>query len=433
MGTNFFRSLIAGLNLLLGISAVTFASDYVQQVIIVNEGYNDFSTGEQLVPVTVASYHPSTKVYSVFDTIEGQRFASDVIVAGDYIYVAADKLLVKYDKNTLQRVAAQNVVGIRNIAAWNDKLIVTRGEYLQKFSSYFQIYNQSDLSFFYELDTFTGPKYSTQNIEVMGDKVYFLINNGFDFPNYKGLIGVADLSAQSYEEYDLGADGLNPDNLMRDGNMLYTLNNKDFTGSSVSVFNVNTGSIVTTNLPNVSTGCGTSTFFTSNVWYQQYGSMKLHQFNPVNSTVVDSFDFGKSFYGLSVDTVNNLLYATTTDYVSTGMAYIYNAAHALIDSFSVGVSAGNIAFDVRKTTGISNNASNSVMFRVYPNPANETLNIENLGALKAIELLDASGRKIISATSPHTPFDIRHLEEGLYFIAALDKNGFRKTVSFVKQ
>jgi len=432
MGTKFFRSLIAGLGMMLSFSTFTFADDVLHQVIIVNEGYNDFNTGQQLVPVTVATYYPSTKVYSVFDTIENQRFASDVIIEGDYIYVAADKMLVKYDKNTLQRVATQNVEGIRNIAAWNDKLIVTRGEYLVTYSSYFQIYNQADLSFYYELDTVIGPKYSTQNIEVIGDKIYFLINNGFDFPNYKGLVGVADMSAQSYDEYDLGADGLNPDNLMRDGDLLYTLNNKDFSGSSVSIFDITNESIATTTLPNVSSGCGTSVYFTSNVWYQQYGSLKLHQFDPVSGQVVDSVDFGKSFYGLAVDPVNNFLYGTTTDYVSTGMAYVYNASRALVDSFAVGVSPGNIAFDVRKTTGIFN-AEYSESIKVYPNPVSTELQVESGGEVRKIEVFDLNGKLLIAQTGTSKQLHIQSLPEGMYLVTVMDDAGMKAKANFIKQ
>jgi hypothetical protein len=256
MGTTFFRRLIAGMSLMLIFSTITFATDYVHRVIIANEGYNEFSTGNQLVPVTLATYDPVTKAYAVFDTVVGARFATELIIEGDFVYVAADSFLLKYDRYTLERVAQQNAVGVRGLAAWNDKLIVTRGEYGVLLPSYLQVYNLSDLSLDYELDTVNGPKYAAQNIEIVDDKAYFVINNAFDFPNYKGLLGVVDLNTEAYvNEFDLGANGSNPDNLMRDGDKLYTLNNKDYTGSSVSVFNLTSESVVsTTNLPNVTTG-----------------------------------------------------------------------------------------------------------------------------------------------------------------------------------
>ncbi len=435
MGTNFFRSLIAGASLMLLFSVNTFATDYVHRVIIINEGYNDFNTGNQIVPVSLATYDPAMKTYAVFDEVEGARFATEAIVEGEYIYVAADSFLLKYDRNTLQLLAQQTVIGIRSIAAWNDKLIVTRGEYLMQISSFFQVYNQSDLSFDYELDTISGPKYATQNIEVVGDKAYFVINNAFDFPNYKGLLGVVDLINETYvNEFDLGADGLNPDNLMRDGDKLYTLNNKDFTGSSVSVINIDDETVVTTNLTHVTSGCGTSAFYLNNVWYQQYGSQKVHLFDPNNASVSDSVEFNKNFYGLGVDPVNNLLYATTTDFVSTGMAYIYDASHALIDSFVCGVSAGNIAFDVRKVSGVRDNMLSSV--KIYPTLVTDELTIETGDKrIEKVEVFDLNGKSVFT-TGEYTnrqPLQVANIAAGMYHLLLTAEDGSQSGAKFVKQ
>ena len=37
-----------------------------------------------------------------------------------------------------------------------------------------------------------------------------------------------------YEEMDLGPEATNPDNLVRSGEFLYTVNNKDWSGASIS-------------------------------------------------------------------------------------------------------------------------------------------------------------------------------------------------------
>ena len=90
-------------------------------------------------------------------------------------------------------VATQNISGIRNLAVWNDKIAV-RGDYDNTtfapylFNSYLQFYNTSDLSFYSELDTITGPKWSTQNMIVENDNLYITINNAFEFGNEKGIV-----------------------------------------------------------------------------------------------------------------------------------------------------------------------------------------------------------------------------------------------------
>ena len=170
------------------------AQNVVNQVLLLNEGRFDYATGEIETPVTIGSYDPVTSIYSVVDTIEGARFASDIIIDGDYFYVAADTQLLKYDLNTYELLASQSVTGVRNILIVNDNLFVSRGEYGISFDSYFQIYSKSDLTFISELDTSEGPKWTTQNMVHTDNKLYVAINNGFEWGNEKSLIGVLDLT-----------------------------------------------------------------------------------------------------------------------------------------------------------------------------------------------------------------------------------------------
>ena len=150
-----------------------------------NEGYFDFTTNQTVISPTIGSYNPITQSYSVIDTLVGARFASDLIVSGDYFYVAADNMLYKYDKNSMSLLCSQQVSGIRNLAVWNDKIIVTRGDYDNitfspiLFDSYLQVFNTSDLSFYMQLDTVSGPKWSTQNLIVNNNTLYVTVNNAF--------------------------------------------------------------------------------------------------------------------------------------------------------------------------------------------------------------------------------------------------------------
>jgi len=337
------------------------SQDYVHQVFILNEGYFDYSINQSIEPVTVGSYNPNTQTYNTIDTIPGARFASDLVVDNDFFYVAADNKLYKYDKDNYNLIASQNIDGIRNLAIWNDKIIVTRGDYDNInftpifFNSYLQIYNKSDLSLFMELDTLVGPKWSTQNIIIDDNKAYVAINNAYEWGNYKGIIGVLDLNTYSYlNEVNLGPDGINPDNMMKDGNNIYTINNKDWSGSSITKFNLLTNSISTINLSSVSTGCGTSCMRDGMINYQLSGDSMLYEWSTVtlpNSGL--SLGFNKTFYDLSFDVINNQLYASSTDYSTYGEINIYNQNNSLIHSFICGISPGNIVFDIR-TMPISN-------------------------------------------------------------------------------
>ena len=116
------------LAILLGafIAQVSIAQDYVHQVLVLNEGYFDYTTNQSIIPPTIGSYDPVTEIYTTVDTILGARFASDMIIGGDHVYVAADNMLYKYNKDDMSLTCSQSVSGIRNLAVWNDKIIVTR-------------------------------------------------------------------------------------------------------------------------------------------------------------------------------------------------------------------------------------------------------------------------------------------------------------------
>lgn len=326
----------------------------VNQVLVLNEGRYDYVTGQIDVPVTIGSYDPSTMNYSVVDTVDDARFASDMLIDGDYFYVAADTQLLKYDLNTFELLASQSVSGVRNILIVDDNLFVSRGEYGVSFDSYFQIYSKSDLSFISELDTLEGPKWTTQNMVTSDNKLYVAINNGFEWGNEKSLIGVLDLSTLSYlEEIDLGSDATNPDNMMITDDYIYTVNNKNWSGASFSKVDLSTYSSTTINVSDVSTGCGTSCLRGDKINFQISMDSILLEWDP--GTLLSSgnpLGINQNFYELAHDKVNDYLYATSTDYTTFGKVHIYDADNNLVTEFDCGVSPGTVAFDVRNTTSI---------------------------------------------------------------------------------
>ncbi len=343
------------------------AQNVVNQVLLLNEGRYDYTTGEIETPVTIGSYDPFTSIYSVVDTIEGARFASDMLIDGDYFYVAADTQLLKYDLNTYELLASQSVTGVRNILIVNDNLFVSRGEYGVSFDSYFQIYSKSDLTFISELDTTEGPKWTTQNMVHTDNKLYVAINNGFEWGNEKSLIGVLDLSTLSYlEEIDLGSDATNPDNMMITDDYIFTVNNKNWSGASFSKVDLSTHSSTTINVSDVSTGCGTSCLRGDKINFQISMDSVLLEWDP--ATLLSSgnpLGINQNFYELAYDEVNNYLYASETDYSTYGKVHIYDADNNLVSEFDCGVSPGTIVFDVRNTTSILDYSFNQTQDDVF--------------------------------------------------------------------
>ena len=343
------------------------AQNVVNQVLLLNEGRYDYTTGEIETPVTIGSYDPVTSIYSVVDTIEGARFASDMLIDGDYFYVAADTQLLKYDLNTYELLASQSVNGVRNILIVNDNLFVSRGEYGVSFDSYFQIYSKSDLTFISELDTTEGPKWTTQNMVHTDNKLYIAINNGFEWGNEKSLIGVLDLITLSYlEEIDLGSDATNPDNMMITDDYIFTVNNKNWSGASFSKVDLSTHSSTTINVSDASTGCGTSCLRGDKINFQISMDSVLLEWDP--ATLLSSgnpLGINQNFYELAYDEVNNYLYASETDYSTYGKVQIYDVDNNLVSEFDCGVSPGTIVFDVRNTTSLEDYSFNQIQDDVF--------------------------------------------------------------------
>ncbi len=405
-------------------ASIALSQEYVNQVLILNEGYFDYTSQQIIEPVSVGIYDPSTNAYEEVNTIDNMRFASDLILDGSSYYVAADSKIIKFDLNTHQELASVVCEGVRNLAVYNDLLIATRGEYLMTFDSYLHVYSTSDLSLTASFDTQNGPKWATQNIVVNDNKAYIAVNNAYEWGNEKGIIGVLDLTTLSYgNEVDLGPDGKNPDNLIRLDDFIYTVNNKDWTGTSVSKIALDLGNHSTTNVASATTGCGTSALRDGKLTYQLSMETSLNEFNLVSmSTIGTVSGTFPTFYELKQDPVGESLYASETDFFSYGEIHIYDGNNMEINSFNTGISPGTIVFDVRNANELPE-TSNAIS--ISPNPAANVLHVMTELPGTTI-LLDKQGKKLME--SHENSIDITSLTKGVYYVK---KGGFVK--KFIKQ
>jgi len=398
------------------------AQEYVNQVLILNEGYFDYTTNEIVEPASIGSYNPVTEMYTEVLQLEGMRFGSDLIIDNEVYYVAADTKIFKIDLNTHEIISSVECQGVRNLTIVGNKLIATRGEYLVNFDSYLHVYNTEDLSLELALDNESGPQWATQNIISVGNKAYFAINNAYEFGNEKGIIGIYDLETLVYEELDLGPDAKNPDNLVKSGEFLYTVNNKDWSGASISKVAIDLSENVTVDLASASTGCGTSALREDKMVYQISMETSLNEFDlnimnnsgPVNGTFMN-------FYELKENPVSSEFYTSETDYFSFGKVHIYDVQNIETGAFDVGINPGTIVFDVRSSAGIVEGFSE---VKIYPNPVQNNLFISDAINEKIIRNLTGEEIYRFSGTSVET----KHLTAGMYFIECNNQS-----IPFVKK
>lgn len=418
---------------ILGTTLIHAQAPYVHQVIFLNEGWYDYFNDTLMVPPSVGSYDPSSGGYTEFAVISDARFATDVVI-DDAIYVAADQWLIKYDKNTLQEMDRAHVPGIRKIAVWNNRILASRGEFLQSFDSYVWVFQKSTLTLFNVFDTITGPKYAVEGIAVVNDSAYVAVGNGFDIGNEKGIMGIIDLTTMTYvDEVDMGFSARNPDNVMQDERYIYTLNNKDYASSSISRYDPATRSFQVYDNIAANSGCGTSALASDHIYYMEYAQSHLARFSTGSLSIVDTLVNTTSYYGLADDPVNQQLYATVTDYVSSGRAYILEYNGAVKDSFDVGVSAGSVALDVRATVGIDEGVTWS--FTLYPNPADDDLTVRSSAPMKSLRILNLLGQQVVShaVSGQHTTVDLSALEPAVYILEATNAAGTRSVLHLIRR
>ncbi|MBK6832533.1 MAG: T9SS type A sorting domain-containing protein [Flavobacteriales bacterium] len=397
------------------------AQQQVHQVIVLSEGYYDyFNGGGQLVPVTLGSYDPETGTYETVATLTGPRFGSDVILDGTVVYVAADDRIVRFDADNYAETGMVLVQGVRKLAIWGDKLLITRGE-LGGLDHYFEVRDKTTFDLLWSINPADGLTMSAEDVVVVGDMAYLAVNNAFDWANLAGRVGVVDLLAQTYtSEIDLGANGLNPEKLFVVDGVLHTFNNKDFSGSSISSIELAGAALNYTNDVASNSGCAASAYADEKIYFMEYSQNELARYDIATASVIDTLSGSPAVYGLTEDPINGVLYATTTDFFSTGEFHVLGMDGQVQSTVPAAVSAGNMVLDIRLSTSLPGASTQRIT--LYPNPATEEVffSIPSAGPVN-VDLLDATGRLVRSVATLCTTTQrlaIGDLSPGCYTLRA---------------
>ncbi|MDB4694422.1 hypothetical protein OAF30_03230 [Flavobacteriales bacterium] len=336
------------------------SQNHLHQVIVLNEGWSDWQTGEVIEPATMGVYDPGLQLYTLVDTLEGAAFVSDAVIFNETILVAADAALLQYDANTYELLQSVESVGIRKMAIQDGVLYVTRGDIDDQgmslqMEAYFQWYDAASLQLLGELTvTENGPQYATEGIAVAGDRVYFAINNAFDWGNEVGFIGAYDTYSDEYFEWDLGENGMNPYHLFAAGETIVTVNNRDYGSTSLSALDLTGESVETVEVSEANAGCLAAIGMDSEVRYQISGEAAVRQSSTQDlANSAPWISDCPSYYGMAVDPVSGEVYASVTDYSTFGLVEIRSESGELLGQFDCGISPGVICMDVRELSSIA--------------------------------------------------------------------------------
>ena len=122
-----------------------------------------------------------------------------------------------------------------------------------------------DLSLAGELPLASGPQYACQAICVHNGLVVVGVNNGWVWGGEVGLVGTFDPASGTYTEVDLGDTGKNPVALHEVNGAVLSINNGDWSSTSVSrVVAGETLEVSTEVLAAVAAGCNASAVVSAN-------------------------------------------------------------------------------------------------------------------------------------------------------------------------
>jgi len=401
------------------------AAQSPRQVILVNGG--QFGAGGE---ATVASFNPNTGNYFLFDSIPAGS-VQDVLVDGQYAYIAADSLIIKYDLDTYTELNSTICTGVRKLSLAPNQgyLVATRG--FGASNEYVRVYEESDLSDVASVANISG---ECEGLTIHNDTAYVAVQGGFSVLN--GKIALVDLNAQSLvAEVDLDTMGKGIHSIFFDpvSSDLITLSPLAFGSPGGSISRLPLGSrTATSTMLTYAVGYGPGTALVNDQIFGQFdggfNSVDILNLVPSPYPLVNSPSIPGSWAGSAMDQTNNIFYLSNTDYASWGSLHWYDSTGTLIDSIDVGVSPEAFDIDTRLFTASGELFSDEIFIQTFPNPFTERVSVDASRLPvrpEAIRVFNLEGRLVAeqNATQEITEMDLSTLPAGNYLLVVKTSRG----------
>ena len=364
------RKLIIALFSLVSCSILFSQSEYLHSVWVLDEGVQDWMTGEMVVPSSVGVFNPESGLYNEVLQFSDANFTTDILIENGFAYVAADNKILKIDLDTYEIAAEVDVQGVRYLDIYEGLVYCTRGDYDPStwgsviFDSYFLWFDAETLSPVGQLPASEGVQYDCDGLQIVDGIAYMAINNGFTWGAEVGFVGAYNISDASYEEFDLGAEGKNPVHLKVIDGAVLTVNNTDWSATSLSRVELGQSSsdVNTLYVEGVSAGCNAAAVLGDELLFQINSELGMRKANTVDLSP-SSGTWGPAsdvYYKMATNPLNSDVYATVTSFSasSLGQVQILDSNGNLLSSFTAGAVPGGIAFDVR-TVAVVDGCTNS--------------------------------------------------------------------------
>lgn len=421
--------------LLVGTLSNIFAQN--ESIIVVNGGV----FGATNANTTIEVLNSGTAVN--MGTI-GTTSIQDLLIDGQYAYVAAQDSIVKYDWTTKTRVAANAFLGVSTVklARYNNQLLVGNWyTFATPYSQNFLIYDANDLSFVDSIPLVTKP---ADDIVVIGDYAYIAQNN--TTPSYSdtlGYLAVVDLTTNTWVRNDtLSTTGTEVGRLVVEGDVIYSINKKSNTISSYNTVTLAKTTQASAGGVDLSPATYGPTAFSEGggVWYFPFdsgiGSYNLAMNAVISANIVNI----TGSFAFVMDTVSDNFCVSHINYSNQlqNKGRIYDMNGDSVGMFQVEYSPEALAIVSNAIIGstVQLAATNELNYTIAPNPATSVLTV-NLEKAEAVTLLviNQVGQNVLTqqSTDAVTTLDVASLPAGVYFLAVVSEKGVMRTQRFVKQ
>jgi hypothetical protein len=426
---NALRILLTGFILLMNFipSVQAQRAEWLNQVIIVNGGKFETTPPYQDY-VTVESYKPDTQTTIIFDTIYTQS-AQDVVIRGNFAYVAAQDSIIMYNLDTYERVAVVGDSGVSRLGIYKGNLIVTKQYPIKRFFA--EVLNGNSLALLARVQNISG---ECGGVTTAGDSLYIAVNYG-----YLGTeANIAVLDPNNYSlvrEIELGDTAVGLNDLYCTGGYVWGIASTPYGAGTIGAvirYNYITGE-VKKDLLGYLIGRGAGVFGDYLYMMMNYavGSFNLLTETVDNPAVLpDPGSLNHIFYSaVRIDYVNQNFYANITNQLSFGIGWIATLTGDSLTTYPTGINADALAMDYRTPVGIADSRDNEEMFSVFPNPVTGLLKISLKPGTTVTEIrvADITGRTILSASvsagTEKSSIDLTGYPTGIYFVTVISSQG----------
>lgn len=419
MKKNYILRILLGLIFLAPLMGFSQKAEWVEQVLIGNGGKFEVSPPFSDY-VTMQEYDPATHLSTTFNTIYTQS-VQDILISGNYAYVAAQDSIIKYDINTYQRVAAISDSGIAKLGLYGDRLIVSKQWPVVRF--FVEVLNANSLALLDRIQFVSG---DCGDVISTKDSVYVAVNGGFMGTEGK-LAVINPTNWDLAREINFGAPAMGIYDLYAYNGNIVSINRTPFGGSSGSITKYNLSNYSFTNYPlphTLADGFGVI----DNVLYLKVndgvGTLDLNTNQMIDTALIPDPGAANHIYITSgaTDYVNDYIYLNLSNRLSWGVGAIFSTAGDSLASYTTGISPDAIALDFRVPVGIDEPRSSEATIAIYPNPVTEKAKIQYFGEGNVIgyTILDLTGRTLINSAwngnSDVTLIDCTGYPSGFYFL-----------------